>query len=76
MNNLMGTEIVVTALYELIDRATGKILFEENIEGIGSLSVSDVFLGDKRVRMMYEIAVRENIKNFIGTLSEIKLVER
>ena len=72
----MGTEIVVTALYELIDRATGKILFEENIEGIGSLSVSDVFLGEKRVRMMYEIAVRENIKNFIGTLSEIKLVER
>jgi hypothetical protein len=73
---LVKDDLIVIALYEVIDRATGKILFEENIKGNGSLSVSDVFLGEKRIRMMFEIAVRENIKSFINTVSEINLAER
>ena len=76
MNHWGGTGIVVTALYELIDRATGKVLFEENIAGSGALTVSDVFHGATRIRMMFEMAVRDNIKKFISTVSEINLSER
>ena len=72
----LGTEMVVTALHELIDRATGEILFKENIKGSGAVPISEAWVGTTRVRLLFEMAVRDNIKNFISTLSEIKLVER
>ena len=74
--NALATEMVVTALYELIDRATGKILFKENIKGSGAVPLSESGIAPTRVTRLFEMTVRDNIRNFISTLSEIKLVER
>ena len=71
-----GGAMVVTALHEIIDRATGKILFAEDITG--SCHLADVPSSEawSAPRKGYEMAIQDNIKQFISTVSEINLAER
>ena len=72
-HEFMRTHLTITALYEVIDRATGKILFKEVVEGTG---INDELMNRGRPKLMFEAAVRENIRAFITALSEVQLVER
>ena len=72
-HEFLRTHLTITALYEVIDRATGKILFKEVVEGTG---INDELMNRGRPKLMFEAAVRENIRAFITALSEVQLVER
>lgn len=58
--------------YQLIDRASGKLMFTRDIESIGTVPVDYAFLGATRYTEARNRAARENIDQFINSLSGFK----
>lgn len=58
----------VEARYEVMDRASGKILWRREINSEGRASVGEAFLGSTGFRLSINKAVQTNIRDFIEQL--------
>lgn len=70
---LVGTMSNISMLlvrYQLVDTVSGKTLWSENLFSFHHLSASDVFMGTDRVAQVVETAVRNNLKQLVGKISE------
>jgi uncharacterized lipoprotein YbaY len=65
--------VTVTVTYRLVDRASGKTVYEETIATPHTATVSDAFLGMERLRLANEGAMRANISRLIEKLIALKL---
>ena len=65
------TEMIVR--YQLIDRATGEVIYSKNISALGSVPFSYAFVGAIRFTEARNISVRENIKHLIANLEDADL---
>ena len=63
----------VTAIYEIVDRKNGDLLFAQEISAQGVVPVDFSFYGDARLAEAYNRAVRNNIAEFISTLEQLDL---
>lgn len=63
----------VSAIYEVIDRGDGSLLFSELIESKGVVAFNYAFLGAARAVESWNRAVRNNIANFINRLDQSDL---
>ena len=61
----------VAARYEIIDRSNGDIIFSQLIATTGTVAFSENILGVARIIESTNIAVRENIKQFLQALEEV-----
>lgn len=61
--------------YELIDRATGKIVFDQEVSSSGKVPGNYAFLGAARFTEARNRAVRENVKALVAALESIPLDE-
>lgn len=61
--------------YELFDRSNGQLAFRRDIESNGTVPFDYAFMGAIRYTEARNIAVRNNIINFINSLEELKIVE-
>lgn len=64
-------ETETIAKYELIDRATGDIVYTSDVAAKGSVAGSEAFLGAIRARAAASNSVRENIKQFLRELETV-----
>ncbi len=67
---LIGINMTVTAsvLYILVERSTGKTVWQETITTPYTASFGDALLGVERLKLANEGAVRTNIADLIGKL--------
>lgn len=72
---LLGLDMTVTSnvTYKLIERATGKSVWEKSIATPYTAKMSDAFVGTERLRLANEGAIRQNISQLIGELQQIKV---
>ena len=68
-----NTEMITR--YELIDRTSGKIVFDQDISSLGSVPGNYAFLGAARFTEARNKAVRENVKSLIAALEGTPLDE-
>lgn len=66
-------ETETIAKYELIDRATGDIVYTSDVSSKGSVSGTEAFAGVIRARAAASNSVRENIKQFLRELETVDL---
>ena len=66
-----ATESIIR--YELVDRSNGEQVFLRDITTSGSVSGDYAFLGATRYTEARNISIRENIKQFIGVVSNSDL---
>lgn len=66
-------ETETIARYELIDRATGDIVYTSDVSSKGSVSGTEAFAGVIRARAAASNSVRENIKQFLRELETVDL---
>ncbi|NRP96218.1 hypothetical protein XMG59_002337 [Marinobacterium sp. xm-g-59] len=64
------TDFVVR--YQLLDTSSGKLIFTRDIESTGEVEASYAFMGAARYTEARNIAVRNNILEFITSLGEFK----
>lgn len=64
-------ETETVAQYELIDRATGDIIYTSDVSAKGSVAMSEAFVGAIRARAAASNSVRENIKAFLRELETV-----
>ena len=64
MSNIM----LLLMRYQLVDTASGNILWTENLLSYHHLSASDVFMGTDRVAQVVETAVRKNLQQLVTRL--------
>ena len=71
----IGVEIVtqVSAKYEIIDRATGDIIYADDIDTIGKSPFSDNWIGFVRARTSINRAIQKNISNFIRAIESVDI---
>jgi len=60
----------VGAIYEVIDRANGDLLFSELVESEGIVPFDYAFMGEVRAVESWNRAVRNNIADFISRLEQ------
>jgi hypothetical protein len=65
--------VYLTSHWMLTKRSTNRVVFSEKIRSKFTATVGDEFLGVERVRKANEGAARENIKDGIHRLSQLKL---
>jgi hypothetical protein len=65
--------VTATVMYSLVERATGKEVFNRRISLPFTATVGDAFAGTERMRLANEGAVRVNIKQLISELFAIKV---
>jgi hypothetical protein len=72
---LFGASMTVTAtvLYLLVERASGKTVFEQTLVTPYTAAWSDAFLGSERLKLANEGAIRANIQRLIETLVGLKV---
>jgi hypothetical protein len=68
-------ETETIAKYELIDRATGDIVYTSDVAAKGSVAGSESFLGVIRARTAASNSVRENIKQFLRELETVDVAK-
>ncbi len=68
------TEMVVR--YELINRKDGQPIFHQDVTSNGSISGTYAFLGAIRYTEARNVAVRNNVANFIAALSAYKAADK
>ena len=73
----LGFDMTVTAAvaYTLIERATGKTVWQKSIATPYTAKVGDAFVGTERLRLANEGSVRQNITQLIGELQQAKVAE-
>jgi hypothetical protein len=74
---LIGFSMTVTSsvTYTLIERATGKTVWEMSIEAPYTAAVGDAFIGSERLRLANEGSIRQNISRLVGELQAMKVAE-
>ena len=60
----------VTAIYEIVDRSNGDLLFAQEISSEGVVPTDYAFAGVTRMVESWNRAVRNNIADFINTLEQ------
>lgn len=63
----------VAAIYEIVDRANGDLLFAEEITSEGTVPGNYAFSGATRAIESWNRAVRNNIADFVNTLEQADL---
>ena len=63
----------VGAIYEIVDRASGDLLFAESVSSEGVVPMGYSLIGQIRGRESINIAVRNNIADFISSLESADL---
>ena len=63
----------VAAIYEIVDRASGDLLFAESISSEGVVPMDYAFMGVIRATESMNRAVRNNIADFINSLESADL---
>jgi hypothetical protein len=58
--------------YQLLDTSSGELIFTRDIESSGEVEAGYAFLGAARYTEARNIAVRENILSFLGSLGEFR----
>jgi len=73
----IGTDMTtkVGAIYEIIDRGNGSLLYSELIESKGVVPFDYAFLGAARAVESWNRAVRNNIADFINSLDQADLTK-
>ena len=71
----VGFNMTVTSSvnYDLKDLKKEKSILNENINAKFTATVSDAFVGVKRLRMANEGSIKENIKQLIDKLSQLNM---
>jgi len=67
-SGLADIHMKTSAIYEVVNRANGDLLFTEVVESEGIVPAGYAFVGNVRLRESYNRAVRNNIANFINSL--------
>lgn len=72
---LFGLNFTVTSMveYNLVDNATGRVIWTDKVEAPFTAGVSDSFFGVKRLRLANEGSARENINELLKRLAGLKL---
>ena len=60
----------IAAIYEIVDRANGDVLFSQEIFSEGTVPMGYAFMGVTRAVESWNRAVRNNIATFVNMLSE------
>lgn len=60
----------VSAIYEIVDRGTGDLLFTQKISSVGVVPFDYAFVGAVRAVESWNRAVRNNIADFINLVSD------
>jgi hypothetical protein len=68
-------ETKVAAIYEVIDRGNGSMLYSELIESKGIVPMNYAFVGFVRARESVNRAIRNNIADFIHSLDQADLTK-
>ena len=73
----LGFDMTVTAAvaYTLIERSSGKTVWQKSIATPYTAKVGDAFVGTERLRLANEGSVRQNITQLIGELQQAKVAE-
>jgi hypothetical protein len=61
------------AKYELINRSTGQVVYQREIESLGVVPMSYAFLGVVRARESINRSVQQNITDFLEGIKTLKL---
>ena len=69
----VAMKTTVAAIYEIIDRSNGDLLFTQKIRSEGVVPFDYAFLGITRATESWNRAVRNNIADFINVLNESDL---
>lgn len=71
----MGLDMTVTATvaYTLVERASGKTVWQKTLAVPYTAKMGDAFLGTERLRLANEGAVRQNIMQLVGELQQMKV---
>lgn len=69
----MGFDMKVTTAvnYKLVEKATGKVLFNDTVSAEYTATTKDAFVGTTRLRMAKEGSLRENFKGLIAKIYAI-----
>jgi uncharacterized lipoprotein YajG len=70
MSTQFETKMIVR--YQMLNRATGKLVFTRDISSVGSVPFDYAFMGAVRYTEARNRAVRDNIVQFIQSLGEFK----
>ena len=65
----------VSAIYEIVDRGTGELLFTQKISSVGVVPADYAFLGVVRGVESFNRAVRNNIADFINLVGDSDLTK-
>jgi len=71
----LDMETKVAAIYEVIDRGNGSMLYSELIESKGIVPMNYAFVGFVRARESVNRAIRNNIADFIHSLDQADLTK-
>ncbi len=73
----MGFDMTVTSTvaYTLVERASGKTIWQKTLAVPYTAKVSDAFVGSERLRLANEGTIRQNITRLIGELQQMKVAE-
>ncbi|MBK5541460.1 UDP-N-acetylglucosamine acyltransferase [Pseudomonas sp. TH05] len=61
------------AIYQIVNRKTGKVIYEREVSNIGTVSGTYAFYGVTRLKESINRAVQENIRIFLEAISTVKL---
>ena len=73
---LMGFDMTVTASvsYSLVERSSGKTVWQKSLLSPYTATVSDAFVGSQRLRLANEGTIRQNIAQLIAELQQLKVL--
>lgn len=73
---LIGFDMTVTANvgYLLVERASGKTVWQKTLVTPYTAKVSDAFVGSERLRLANEGTIRHNITQLVAELQQLKVV--
>lgn len=73
----IGISLTVTATvtYRLVERATGKTVYEQTIATPHTAQIGDAFIASERLRLANEGAMRANIQRLISDLTAVRVSE-
>lgn len=64
--------VTTTVIYQLIDRASGRTVWEKTISSPYTAKMGDAIIGTERLRLANEGSVRENITRLVSDLQALK----
>lgn len=71
----LSLTVTVTVTYRLMERASGKMVYEKTIATPHTAQFGDAFIASERLQLANEGAMRANIARLIGDLTAVKVSE-